>query len=333
MKPNLFEIATSELSQDSFITWLLNWADESNKNDVYLNETAEQFITSILSIAQITEIPEVKKVEAGRQWANIDIWVDVNEKYFIVIEDKKDSCEHGEQLVKYRNIVDKHYKNSREIILIYLKTGNESQNSLDKIKEKGWYCYNRSDFLQVLKTSKSQNSILADYTEYLDRIEQDTNSFVNYSQLKNWKASEGLFIWLQKNIDDWSDWNYVPNANGGFLGFWYYFTACKDNSKRELYLQIENYVGNKINLYIRICGDWNKTTSYLYKVFELILEESKSKSIEIEKPARFKAGEYSSVAVIKNAFITKQNGELDLVNLIETMKQAEMVIDEVVKKI
>ena len=29
MKPNLFSIATKELSQDAFITWLLQWADDS----------------------------------------------------------------------------------------------------------------------------------------------------------------------------------------------------------------------------------------------------------------------------------------------------------------
>lgn len=332
-KPNLFEIATSELSQDSFITWLIKWADEKNNNDIDLHETAKRFILSLLDRAQISKKPTIKRVEAGRQWANIDIWVDINETFFIVIEDKKDSCEHGDQLNKYKQIVEKHYKNKREIILIYLKTGNESLSSIDKIQEKGWFCYNRGDLLKVLKASMAKNNILSEYTEYLDRIEKDTNSFTIYSQLKTWKASEGLYLWLQKNIDDWSDWNYVANANGGFLGFWYYYRSCKNNSKRELYLQIENYVGIKINLYIRICGDWNRTTNYLYKVFGLIKEESIGNNVEIEKPIRFKPGEYSSIAVIKNAFKINQNGELDLDNLLETMKKAQLIIDKVVEKI
>jgi len=332
-KPNLFEIATSELSQDSFITWLAKWADESNNYDVDLNQTAKEFILSIFQIAQVTEKLTIQKVEAGRQWANIDIWVDVNEKYFIVIEDKKDSFEHSDQLNKYGKIVEKNYKNNREIIFIYLKTGNESFSSIAKIQEKGWFHYSRNELLQVLKSSRSKNNILVDYTEYLDSIEKNTISFNEYSQLKNWKASEGLYMWLQRNIDGWSDWNYVANPNGGFLGFWYYFTSCKNNRKRQLYLQIENYVGEKINLYIRICGDWNKRTDYLYKVYELLKQECKDNNIKIEKPVRFKPGEYSSVAVIKNAFQIKENGELDLDKLLETMKQAELVIDRVVEKI
>jgi hypothetical protein len=333
-KPNIFEIATSELSQDAFITWLLKWADETNINEDFdLYKTGQSFVMSILEVAKFSEIPLIKKVDAGRQWENIDIWVDINEKYFIVIEDKKNSCEHGDQLNKYKQIVNNYYKNEREIIFIYLKTGNESLSSIKNIQEKGWFYYNRGYLLQVLRTSSSENNIIDDYKEYLAHIEKDTNSFTDYKQLKNWKPSEGLYLWLQNKIEDWTDWNYVPNANGGFLGFWYYFSACNNNSKREIYLQIENYVGNKINLYIRICGDWNKKTSYLYKIFELIKEESKKINIEVVKPNRFRPGEYSSIAIIKDAFKINLNGTLDLDHLLETMKAAENIVDNLVKKI
>lgn len=43
MKPNLFKIATGELSQDSFIAWLLEWADSKNS----------QYNSSLLRVAQI----------------------------------------------------------------------------------------------------------------------------------------------------------------------------------------------------------------------------------------------------------------------------------------
>jgi hypothetical protein len=32
MKPNIFKYATSELSQDAFICWLLAWAKDENKS-------------------------------------------------------------------------------------------------------------------------------------------------------------------------------------------------------------------------------------------------------------------------------------------------------------
>jgi hypothetical protein len=39
------------------------------------------------------------------------------------------------------------------------------------------------------------------------------------------------------------------------------------------------------------------------------------------------------VAIVKNAFRENQNGNLDLDHLLKTMKQAELVIDEVVEQI
>ena len=41
-RPNLFDYATSELSQDAFLTWLIQWADEDYKDlDNSLNSCAK----------------------------------------------------------------------------------------------------------------------------------------------------------------------------------------------------------------------------------------------------------------------------------------------------
>ena len=48
-KPNLFNYATSELSQDAFLAWLIQWADKDNKkNDSYLNACAVSFVQELL---------------------------------------------------------------------------------------------------------------------------------------------------------------------------------------------------------------------------------------------------------------------------------------------
>jgi len=334
IKPNIFEIATSELTQDAFITWISKWADASFKNeDLNLHETGRNFLLAILKNAQVTDVGNLIKVTAGRQWQNIDIWIDIDEKYFIIIEDKKDSCEHGDQLDKYKSIVEQHYNKSREIIPVYLKTGNESLSTIKNINERGWFNFDRGDFLKVLRASGSNNDILLDFRAYLENIETETHLFHEFDKLNNWKASEGLYLWLQSQIEDSSDWKYVPNQNGGFLGFWYHFRPCANNSKQEIYLQIENYVGDKINLFIRIGGHWEKTTKYLYKVLELIEKECNGKGIEVSKPSRFKSGEYSSVALVKNAFRSDANGKLDLPHLLKIMKYAEAIVTKVASQI
>ncbi len=48
-KPNIFNIATKELNQDAFITWLLLFGDCAyEQNYPELNECSRQFITALL---------------------------------------------------------------------------------------------------------------------------------------------------------------------------------------------------------------------------------------------------------------------------------------------
>ena len=44
-QPNLFDFATSERAQDTFICWLASWADPAHKeNDQALHATATPFL-------------------------------------------------------------------------------------------------------------------------------------------------------------------------------------------------------------------------------------------------------------------------------------------------
>ena len=87
-KPNLFNIATKELSQDGFFTWLLQWgAPENEKHNSGLFNSAQSFIKLLLSKQNIENV-EVNKVVAGRQWEKIDIWAEINNEYLIIIEIK-----------------------------------------------------------------------------------------------------------------------------------------------------------------------------------------------------------------------------------------------------
>ena len=136
-KPNLFEIATSELSQDGFITWLLQWADDKFLNvDRDLNNIGKDFINFLFSKTTNNPI-SVKAVSAQRQWNKIDIFVEVNNLYIIAIEDKTYTGEHDEQLDTYKEIVEKEFNNKTKLY-IYLKTGLDSIENKLKIENKGW---------------------------------------------------------------------------------------------------------------------------------------------------------------------------------------------------
>lgn len=328
MKPNIFNLATKELSQDSFFTWLLQWASSENYSyNQQLNNTAQDFIR--LLIGKFNDY-KITKVKAGRQWNNIDIWAEINDEYFIVIEDKTDTGEHSKQLERYKKIAEDHYKGKNFILIfIYLKTGNESLTTLKKITEKGYKITDRKQVLQILNQRQVQNEIFIDFLGYLTAIEDQTNSFMEYNKIiSNWRAAEGFYLKLQEEINEWTDWRYVPNQTGGFLGFWYHWNGTKEIG--EIYIQIENSFEFGIKLVVKI-ADWNPSTDLLYQLLYDIKPIAEKNHLSISKPDRFRSGTTSTLAIIENAFSVDNIGNLKLKDFLNTLSRLENTIDEYCK--
>ena len=83
------------------------------------------------------------------------------------------------------------------------------------------------------------NNILLDYYSYLKELDDNINSFRFLPVDKwNWYSWKGFFSKLQENFN--GSWDYVPNASGGFLGFWWFFNNKKLNEGEfDFYLQLE----------------------------------------------------------------------------------------------
>ena len=329
MKPNLFSIATKELSQDAFVTWLLQWADDS-----YLLENKElcnagkEFIKKLISLKFSSENIAIKKVKAERQWANIDIWAEINGEYILIIEDKVNTTEHDNQLERYKTTVEEYYGKDIKTVFIYLKTGLECFDNIQKIKDKGWSYFSRKDFIDFLKNHNSNSEIYSEFLLNLSKMQKESECFSKHEKLDSYESTKGLYSYIESRLtDDWAHWDYVSNPNGGFLGLWFHFIPCKKNKNRELYLQIENYCNGKINLFIKICGAWSGKLDYLYKVLNLLKEKAEKFHLSISKPSRYRIGEYTSVAIIDNVFLEKGNGELDLDNLMYKLNNASKLID------
>jgi hypothetical protein len=323
-KPNIFRLATKELSQDSFFAWLLQWADNShNQLNPELNETAKDFIRLLTGQSQDYQIT---KVEAGRQWHNIDVWAEINDEYFLGIEDKTNTGEHSEQLERYKQIATEHYKGkNHKLAFVYLKTGNESSSTLKKIVEKGYLVIDRKAVLNILHKREIRNEIINDFTEYLTTIETITNSYTKFENITSeWKAAEGFYLKLQELLPEWTDWRYVSNQMGGFLGFWYHWTGTEDFS---LYIQIENAFDYGIKVVVKI-GEWEPNTSTLYQILSDLQPYSKKYGLTVTKPDKFRAGESSTLAIIQNAFKVDSDGNLDLDQFVVTLKNIENMLND-----
>lgn len=321
-KPNIFQIATKELSQDGFFTWFIQWADSSNeKYDKNLHIAAKEFI-KILSNNDIV----IQNISAGRQWNNIDIWIEVNDDTFIAIEDKTNTGEHSDQLERYKQIVQEHYKNKRRnLFFVYLKTGNESIATINEISKKGYAVIDRKLVLEVLNSCASDNDILNEFRDNLNAIENQTNSFVKYENIiSDWKAGEGFYLKLQELLlPEWSDWRYVANQTGGFLGFWYHWTSPGAYS---LYIQIENAFDYGIKLIVKI-GDWEQSVDILYSVLSELQKIANHNGLNLIKPDRYRTGETSTLAIVENAFQANPDGTFDIDNFHQILKKLEKTLD------
>ena len=74
-RPNLFDYATHELSQDAFLIWLIRYADKNFQEDAQLHAIAQKFLQKILNRPNLT----IDTVECWKQWENIDITAKINE--------------------------------------------------------------------------------------------------------------------------------------------------------------------------------------------------------------------------------------------------------------
>lgn len=333
--PNIFNYATSELSQDAFICWLLQWASSEFKDiDPKLNECSIKFIEALFLRAAKTKPEHIASIEIKKQIENIDVLVIIKEAggdiHAIIIEDKTDTKHHSKQLERYYVIVrDKFKIPEQNIIPIYLKTGDQS--SYSAIKECGYFEFLRNDFLCLLlegKTAGVNNAIFNDFLSFLEKREQAVNKFKNEPisvwAKKNNRAWSGFYIELQKELTS-GVWNYVANQTGGFMGFWW---AGKKVGNVTLYLSLEENklcfkIGVKNGKPTNERNDWHKRICKASKEHHPILP--------INKPARFGSGKDMTVAVLKTEYLVPDsNGVLILSETIKILKECETILETAV---
>lgn len=82
VKPNLFNFATSELSQDAFLCWILSWgAPEAQSVDKELHDIARKLFQAFFSKHGKKLPPKIEKLEIRRLYRDIDIRIALPEKY------------------------------------------------------------------------------------------------------------------------------------------------------------------------------------------------------------------------------------------------------------
>lgn len=336
MAPNIFDYATTELSQDAFICWLLAWADSGCREvDPTLNALGLSLLNRALSLHGRAPL-EAVAVRVHRQLLGADIVAEIGDGTVLLIEDKVHAGLHGDQLARYRREMEREFA-GRDLLPVFLKTGDQS--SYDEVEKAGYRLLLRDQMLDLLRPwrDRASNAILADFLASLERREAMVESYATkpVSQwTREWDPWIGFYKRLQRELLDDLEWDYVPNASGGFVGAWWHFTkwGAPDGSTREVYLQIEQGP-----LCFKIAAsdedaDISRRAGLRDGWRGRILEKASEAGVAAARPARMGNGVWMTVAKVelRDWMAVRPDGLLDLPATLAKLRDAAAVVDRAV---
>lgn len=323
LTPNIFDYATSELSQDAILCYLFSWAD-----DKYLSVDESLCLTAKSLLSKFSDISasEIHSVSVLKQRKNIDILVEINDNAVLVVEDKTSTTEHDDQLLRYMEIVNEEYTGRRKkFAYVYFKSDNEPESILEIIRQKGYKTLTRCDIISILHTYRG-NVLVENFARHLEEIESATQEYLSKPVEEwEWYQWQGFFKRLEKDIKVES-WDYVPNPNGGFLGLWWHFMD-NENDNVRMYLQFE---GRKLCIKIEYCGDREGRTEIREKYHSLLMDRAQRMNIPLNRPSRFGCGTYMAIGVVPTEEIFG-NGNLQIDALVSKLHKYEKLVDACMK--
>ena len=318
--PNLFTYATSELSQDAFICWLLAWAAPEHKDvDPSLHACAVELINAFFVKHGQLPPSSIETLEVKRQDSNIDVSCIVNGVYAILIEDKTTTKNHSGQLLRYYETMSARYE-PQNILPIYFKT--HDQACYAAVNKDGYQAFTRSDFLDVLNAGLKmgiKNAIFLDFQQHLQRIENQVSGYLSRS-VKDWNRFDwtGFYLELQRELGT-GKWDYVNNPSGGFMGFWW---AFQRNDGCRQYLQLEE---DTLCLKIEV-NEPAQRSSLRRKWYGLFKRAAAKHGLVLEKPERFGSGKYMTVLTDRNYLKVQENGLIDLGATLKGLREVELFL-------
>ena len=341
-RPNLFDYATKELSQDAMICWLLEWAAKENQAlDRDLAKVGFDFVNALLEKHDADPLVDVSKLQVWQQHQRIDVLAKINDTHVLLIEDKTDSADHSGQLERYYEAVrnDKDHQGAN-IYPIYFKTGNYQHSEKCRIEIERehdgtryqYRVFDRCDFLEVLEKYDGANANLTDFRDYLRRIQARTDGYKEWTKETrrqwDWDAWRGLFKHFEQ-VFKGAGWGYVPNPTGGFLGFWW-GGRNYDNAEAYMQLQVEPRKPCRQHLCFKVGAHHANSAEQNRLKWECHQRVKSAGGDRVKKPSVMRRGKTMTVAQWASDWLAfDTNGKLDINETVSNLKEAESVLKQV----
>jgi len=329
-KPNLFQYATKELSQDAFLCWLLAWSDERNcAEDGALHAAGLNLLNSLLKLHGEAPL-EKPSITIHKQLYHVDIVVEVNQDLVLMVEDKVHATEHAAQLTYLSNIV-REYPN-RKVLQVFLKTGDQCDYS--NVENAGYLCFLRAQFLSVLDEGLELGVTHPIYTDFRDYLWEREASVEAFRQMRTVDWPKGSASWIGffkalKNAKPALEWGYVPNQSGGFWAAWWHRTEWNG---QKVYLQIEEK-----QLCFKIETEDGANRSQMRDIWkDVLLDEAEaSNTLRVSRPNRLGHGRWMTVAMSEQCdwMLAYPDGLLDIEGTLARLSLAENLVSASVTRL
>jgi hypothetical protein len=241
-------------------------------------------------------VDEILSVKPRKQVKHVDVAIVVNGAIGLIIEDKTVSKEHNDQLKRYLKpqVAAELRVSPDQLHGIYLKTGNEAGRDFPE----RWSPYMRADLLAAIGQGVETGSDIArDFIERLMRIETRTQAFLTNNFLRSphdYLGVEGFYQWLEGAVShlsaEWSDWGYVANASGGFLGFWTGTDEHRLQGLESFQLYLQFHGGDTVYARMSRWDGGRVEVAELRAACDLLGKLSNSPAVVWRKPTRHRAG-------------------------------------------
>jgi hypothetical protein len=244
-RPSLFRRAPSELAQDAFLAWLIEWSDPAcEAADRHLHRVGRAFVEALFAAAEprVSELGAVRSVDIKRQHEGVDILVVINGDRALILEDKVHAGEHGDQLRRYVQtftIGPKRYEAG--VHAVYVKTGGPT--SANDLLSKGFGYLARPTILAVIRdgiASGATNDILTDFATHLAELDVAFDAWRRIPPLSwsfNDRLWESVFHELLASVPALG-WSWLPNRAGGQYGLWFAGTEVEPGV--SIYVQADS---------------------------------------------------------------------------------------------
>ena len=322
-KPNIFNYAYPELSQDAFICWLLNWG---NPEALFINEDLHNLSHKLIKAffdKYDWKLPSrIEKIETIMGYLHIDIILTINGCIIIPVQDKIYNRESPDQLAHYlKSLIDDGY-DGQNMLPIYLQTG--AKGNYKRLKESGFLPFSGKELMNVLNQGAHiKNDILNDFISHLKELENLTQSFMERN-LNKWHlySWHGFYDYLQDKLGN-GEWDAVSGPVNNFLGFWWHWHDDKDYT---LYLQLEKA---DLCFKMEVCTK-KKRAKLKHEWRNRFLEASKGSSIKLADPVC--QNDYAiTVAVVDDDYRkADKNGKIDLNKTMEVILETQKIFDKAV---